>query len=270
MNFKKYFNDLGEPLYGKIVGHIVLALFAIIVFFSTIGTIGAGQRGVLLQFSAVTGRVFGEGFYVKAPFIQKLAVFDVRVQKEQTEADAASKDLQTVKSVIALNFHLNPALVAKIYQEVGTSYKERIIDPAIQESVKASTARFTAEELITKREEVRETIKILLKGKLEERGILIDEFNIVNFDFSPVFNQSIEAKVTAEQDALAAKNKLEQIKYEAQQVIEAAKGKAEAIKIEGQALLASPNVVELRWIERWDGHTPLYWGNATPFIGINK
>ena len=270
MNFKKYFNDVGEPLYGKIVGHMVLALFAIIVFFSTIGTIGAGQRGVLLQFSAVTGRIFGEGFYVKAPFIQKLVVFDVRVQKEQTEADSASSDLQTVKSTIALNFHLNPALVAKIYQEVGANYKERLIDPSIQESVKASTAQFTAEQLITKREDVRETIKILLKEKLEGRGFIIDELNIVNFDFSPVFNQAIEAKVTAEQDALAAKNKLEQIKYEAQQVVEAAKGKAEAIQIEGQALLSSPNVVELRWIERWNGVTPLYWGGATPFIGINK
>lgn len=262
--------ETGEPLFKKIVGHSVIALLAIILFFSTIGTIGAGQRGVLLQFSAVTGRVFGEGLYFKVPLFQSVARMDVRVQKEQTEADAASKDLQTVKSVIALNFHLNPALVAKIYQEVGTNYKERIIDPAIQESVKASTAQFTAEELITKREAVRETIKILLREKLEGRGFMIDEFNIVNFDFSPVFNQAIEAKVTAEQNALAAKNKLEQVKFEAQQAIEAAKGKAQAIQIEGQALLTSPNVVELRWIEKWDGKTPIYWGGATPFIGINK
>lgn len=266
----KYTDANGEPLVAKIITHACLALLVLTLFFSTWGIIGAGQRGVLLQFGAVSGHIFGEGLYFKIPLVQSVAKIDVRVQKEQIEADAASKDLQTVKSVIALNFHLDPRFVAKIYQEVGMSYKERIIDPVIQESVKASTARFTAEELITKREVVREMIKNLMKEKLESRGIIIDEFNIVNFDFSPAFNQAIESKVSAEQNALAAKNKLEQVKFEAQQAIEAAKGKAEAISIEGQALLKSPNVVELRWIEKWDGQVPTYWGSATPFIGLNK
>ncbi len=97
---------------------------------------------------------------------------------------------------------------------------------------------------------------------------MIDEFNIVNFDFSKVFNEAIEAKVTAEQSALAAKNKLEQVKFEAQQAIEAAQGKAKAIQIEGAALNSSPQVVELRWIEKWNGQVPQYWGQVTPFIGI--
>lgn len=254
---------INNVILGCVVGVIVL-----IVFWGCWGTIGAGERGILLQFSAVTGNIKGEGLYFKLPFIQKVKVLDVKTQKEQTDAPSASKDLQQVSSKIALNFHLDPQKVGKIWQEVGEDYKERIIDPSIQEAVKASTALFTAEELITKREMVREEMKVLLKAKLEPRGIIVDELNIVDFDFSRIFNEAIEAKVTAEQQALAAKNKLEQVKFEAQQAIEAAQGKAKAIQIEGDALRSTPQVVELRWVEKWDGKVPSYWGNATPFIGI--
>ena len=142
--------------------------------------------------------------------------------------------------------------------------------PALQESVKAATAKFTAEELITKREIVRDEIKLSLQSKLQNDGIIVDDFNIVDFDFSASFNQAIEAKVTAEQQALAAKNKLEQIKYEAEQEVAKAKGKAEAQKIEGDALRANPEVIQLRSIEQWDGKLPLYMsGDGTlPFLQI--
>ncbi len=268
MKLFTYTDTEGNPLAIKIVLHVALGLFILLSLFLSFGTVGAGERGVLLQFSAVTDKIFDEGLYFKLPFIQTVKIVDVRVQKEQVEAGASSKDLQVVASVIALNYYLRHDAVAKLYQEVGMEYKSRIIDPAIQEAVKASTAKFTAEELITKREFVREEVKNLLKQKLETKGIMIDEFNIVNFDFSKVFNEAIEAKVTAEQSALAAKNKLEQVKFEAQQAIEAAQGKAKAIQIEGAALNSSPQVVELRWIEKWNGQVPQFWGQATPFIGI--
>jgi len=255
---------------GKIILHFFLLMFIVEALSSTFGIVRAGERGVLLTFGAVSGKVLGEGLYVKIPFVQEVKIIDIKIQKEQTEAEAASKDLQIVKSVIALNFHVNSDYVSKIWQEVGKDYKERIIDPAIQEAVKASTAKFTAEELITKREQVREDVKSLLKEKLSSRGIIVDEFNIINFDFSKSFNDAIEAKVVAEQQALAAKNKLEQIKFEAQQAIEAAQGKAKAIQIEGEALLNTPQIIELRWIEKWNGQVPTYWGQATPFIGIGR
>ena len=268
-NYKTKDNELDVV---KIVIHVVsvIIILVMLIIFFPFGTIGAGQRGVLLQFGAVQEKVFGEGLYFRIPMMQNVEKMDIKIQKEQTEADAASKDLQTVKSVIALNFHLEADKVAKIWQGVGKEYKSRIIDPAIQEAVKASTAKFTAEELITKREQVREDIKTLLKEKLSPTGIIVDELNIVNFDFSKSFNDAIEAKVTAEQSALAAKNKLEQVKFEAQQAMEEAQGKAKAIQIEGDALRSTPQIVELRWIERWDGKVPQYWGNATPFIGLNK
>lgn len=250
-----------------IIGAFIILLVLIANF--PFGTVGAGERGVQLRFGAVTGNVFGEGLYFRIPFVERVEKLDVKIQKDEVNATAASKDLQTVESVVALNYHLDPAGVADLYQEVGIQYNSRIISPSMQEAVKAATAQFTAEELITKRPEVREKIKELLVGKLAVRGILLDEFNIVAFDFSKTFNEAIEAKVTAEQEALAAKNKLERVKFEAQQKIEEAKGKAEAITIESQALRNNPQVLQLRSLEKWDGKLPQFLGSdAIPFLNI--
>ena len=249
-----------------IVAAVVLALFV----FSPFGTIAAGERGVQLRFQAVTGKVFGEGLYFRIPLIETVQILDTKIQKLETMSAAASKDLQTVHSTVALNFHIDPARVANIYQDVGMLYKERLIDPAMQEAIKGSTAKFTAEELITKRELVRDDIKNLLRAKLKERDILVDEFNIVNFEFSKIFNEAIEAKVTAEQSALAAKNKLEQTKYEAEQKVAEARGKAEAITIESNALRSNPQILELRALEKWNGTLPQVTGGAIPFINLPK
>ena len=242
----------------------------ILIWLSPFGTIAAGERGVHLRFGAVTGVVHGEGLFFRIPLIDSVQVMDIKIQKEETRSDAASKDLQTVHSVVALNFHVDPDRVANIYQDVGLQFKERIIDPAMQEAIKGSTAKFTAEELITKREAVREDIKGQLRTRLKERDILVDEFNIVNFEFSKVFNDAIEAKVTAEQQALAAKNKLEQIKFEAEQKVAEAKGKAEAITIESNALRSNPQILELRALEKWNGILPQVTSGGVPFINLPK
>jgi len=250
---------------------IIIAIILILITFRLLpfGTVGAGERGILLRFNAVTGKIYGEGLYFNIPIIEDVKKIDIKIQKEQVNATAASKDLQTVNSTIALNFHIAADKVAKVYQQVGLAYKDRIIDPVLQEAVKASTANFTAEELITKREAVKDQVKELLRKKLDIHGIVVDEFNIVNFEFSKSFNEAIEAKVTAEQQALAAKNKLEQVKFEAEQRIAEARGKAEAIKIEASALRENPQVLELRALEKWDGKLPQYVGtNAMPFIKL--
>jgi len=246
------------------------ALILLILIFSSLGTVGAGERGILLQFGAVKDKVFDEGLYFKIPFIQNVIKMDVRMKKDEVPASASSKDLQVVTSSVALNYHLDPGAVNKIWQEVGKDYNNRIIAPSIQEAVKATTAKFTAEELIIKREEVKEQIKENLYNRLLENHIIVDELNITSFDFSDAFNEAIEAKVTAEQLKLKAERDLERIKIEADQKIAEAVGKAQAIRIEANALSANPRVVELRWIEKWNGETPEYWGGATPFIGINR
>lgn len=255
---------------NKIVKRVIISFAALTILFGSFGTIGAGERGILLQFGAVQDKVFGEGLYFKIPFIQSVVKIDVKIQKDEVPASASSKDLQVVTSKIALNYHLDPNSVNKIWQEVGKDYNSRIISPSIQEGVKSITAKFTAEELITKREEVKEQIKANLTERLLVHDIIVDEFNIIDFFFSPAFNDAIEAKVTAQQLKLKAERDLERIVIEKEQIITAAEGKAQAILIEAQALRANVKIVELRWIEKWDGKTPTYWGEATPFFGINQ
>lgn len=241
---------IGEINIAKIISRISIGLVILILVFGAFGTVGAGERGVLLQFGAVQDKVFGEGLYFKIPFVQTVVKMDVRIQKDEINASAASKDLQIVTSRIALNYHIDPDQVNKIWQEVGRNYNVRIIAPSIQEAVKAESAKFTAEELIIRREEVKEQIKANLTKRLLERSILVDEFNIIEFQFSQAFNEAIEAKVTAEQLKLKADRDLERIVIEAEQKVADAIGKAEAIRIEAVALRQNTQVVELRWIEK--------------------
>lgn len=249
----------------------IVLILALLVIAWPFGTVGAGERGVLLRWGAVTGQVMGEGLYVRVPIMDRIEIMDVKIQKEEVVATAASKDLQTVESRVALNYHIDPMKVANIYQDIGIQYNIRLIDPALQESVKSTTAKYTAEELITRREEVRDAIKSHLVEKLQPRGILIDDFNIVDFQFSAAFDQAIELKVTAEQSALAAKNKLEQIKFEAEQQIAEARGKAEALRIESAALQSSPQILQLRALEKWDGRMPAVMGaGTTPFVDVSS
>lgn len=257
-----------DPLVKKIVKGVVIGLIVLIVAFSSFRTVGAGERGIKLRFGAVVGESLGEGLHMKMPFIDQIVKMDVKTQKEQVTASAASKDLQTVNSEVALNYSIAPEAVGKLYQTIGIDYKSRIVDPSIQEAVKASTANFTAEELITKRESVRDEIKNHLVDKLTGTGIIVEGFSIIDFDFSASFNKAIEDKVTAEQNALAAKNKLAQVQYEAQQAVEEATGKAKAQQIEGDALRSNPAVLQLRAIEKWDGVLPQVTGSSVPFINI--
>lgn len=258
------------------VSQIVLSVAAflglmlvLIVLFGTWGTISAGSRGVVLSMGAVTGEIKGEGMYSKMPWITDVIEMNVQVQKRQVRTEGASKDLQTVSTDVALNLSLAPEKCAEMYQTVGVDYLNKIVAPAMQESIKAVIAKFTAEELISKREEVRGAIADLIGQKLNPMGIKTEALNIVDFDFSQSFNAAIEMKVTAEQNALASKNKLEQIKFEAQQKIEEAKGKAEAISIESKALLNSPQILTMRALEKWDGKMPLVMGaGSMPFIQV--
>jgi len=179
---------------GGVVRKIVIGVIVLILLLNAFGTIGAGERGILLQFGAVKDKVFDEGLYIKVPFVQRVVKIDVKIKKDEVPSSAASKDLQVVTSIIALNYHLDPDTVNKIWQEVGKDYNARIIAPSIQEAVKAVTAKFTAEELITKREMVKEQIKINLAERLFKRNILVDEFNIIDFSFSDAFNNAIKLR----------------------------------------------------------------------------
>jgi regulator of protease activity HflC (stomatin/prohibitin superfamily) len=247
----------------------VIVVIAIVVLAKTsIAIVSAGERGLLIQLGKVQG-VFEPGLHFKLPFIQDVIKMDVRTQKSEVHVGAASKDLQSIESVVALNYHIDPSKVDLLYQDIGTEYVARIIDPAIQESVKATTAQFTAEELITKRPFVKDDIKTKLIDRLSKSFIIIDDFSIVDFQFSDAFNAAIEAKQTAVQEALKAENDLKRIQIEAQQKIETAKADAESIRIQGEALKENQGLVQLKLAEKWNGVMPLYMmGNSIPLINL--
>lgn len=252
----------------KLIGFALFFLLLLIILFSSFQVVGAGERGVVFsKFSGVRDVTLGEGVHFKIPFVEEIIRMDVKVHKSQTAAPAASKDLQNVSSTIAVNYHIDPGRAQKVYQEIGLSYKERVIDPAVQEAVKAVTAHFTAEELITRRGEVKDSIKLTLAERLVQFNILVDEFSIVDFSFSEEFNRAIEAKQTAEQSALKAKRDLDRIKIEADQRITQARAEAEGQRLQRETL--TPILLQLRAIEKWDGKLPQVSGGATPFIDVN-
>lgn len=257
----------------KLVVIIGAALF-ILLFLRPWVQIGAGERGVLLDFGAVQENVLGEGLHFIVPIMQKVALMDVKVQKATTDAAAASSNLQDVSSTVAINYHIIPDKANIVYQTIGIGFKERIIDPAVQEVVKAVSARYSAEELITKRSAVSDAMKATLTERLLANNIAVDAFSIVGFSFSKIFMEAIESKQTAEQLALKANRDLERIKIEAQQKITAAKAEAESLRL--QRANISPDLIELRKIEanmkaidKWNGILPQVTGNgAMPFIGV--
>ncbi|MBI5746979.1 MAG: prohibitin family protein [Nitrospirae bacterium] len=265
-----YYDLTKNPLFAqgpKLVALVIAGIIILIILGSSFRTIGAGERGVVFsQIGGVKDLILDEGLRFKIPFVEDIIKIDVRTQKAQTEASAASKDLQTVSSTIAVNYHVDPSKANKVYQEIGLSYKDRMIDPAVQEAVKAVTAQFTAEELVTRRSEIKDQIKESLAKRLLVFNVIVDGFNIVDFSFSPQFNTAIEAKQTAEQQALKAKRDLDRIKIEAEQKITQAKAEAESQRLQKETI--SPIILQLRAIEKWDGHLPQVVGQATPFIDI--
>lgn len=261
-----------NKLIARVIAGIV-AFFILIIIFGSFGTVGAGERGVKTRFSNVVGEV-QPGLYFKAPFVERVHTTDIQTQKVQQDTTAASSDLQDVKATIAVNFNVDPSKVVTIYQGIGEDYQDVIIDPAIQETVKAVTAKYTAEQLVTNREAVRQGIVDALTAKLEPVGFNVTQVAIVNFAFSDDFNHAIEAKVTAEQNALAAKNKLDQVQFEAQQTVASAKAQAEAIQIQAQAINSQggADYVMLQIANKWNGVLPttMVPGGALPFLNLSK
>ena len=219
---------------SSIVG-IVLIIASII--FGSLTTIPAGHRGVVIRFSAVTGTILEEGLQVKLPFIESVVKMSVQTQKYETDSSAVTNDLQDVSTTIALNWRLDPGMADEVYKTLGLEFIDRIAAPAIQETIKQITAKYNAEDLILRRDEVKNAITTSLSTRLLERGIITEALSITNFQFSETFTAAIESKVAAEQAVLEAKNKLERVRVEAEQREAEARGEANAriAKAEGEA-----------------------------------
>lgn len=264
-----------KPSKGMIWIIVLIVIGMVIVAANPFVTIGAGERGVVMNFGAVQPKVLDEGLHLLIPIMQKVVKIDVKVQKSQTDAVAASKDIQMTSSTIALNYRIDPEYANWVYQNLGVQFKSRIIDPAVQEVVKAVTARYTAEDLIAKRDNVREEIRELLKQRLAEYKITVIDFAIIHFQFSEQFSQAIEAKQAAEQMALKAERDLDRIKIEAEQKIASAQAEAESLRIQKENI--TKDLIELRKIEavmsaieKWNGIMPRVTGGAMPFVDVGS
>ena len=239
---------------SKIVLGVIIAIIALIVLASTIVTVQAGHTGVITTFGKVSEGVLQEGLHFKIPFIQKVVQIDNRVLKTDVESSSASKDLQTVSSTISVNYRVGSKDSANIYKNVGVDFDNVIVKPAVQECVKAVTAQYTAEELITDRQVISQKMEDALASKINTYGLNIEVFNIISFDFSEEFNKAIEAKQTAQQNALKAEQDLARIKVEAQQKVEQAKAEAEAYKLKSQEITDA--MIKMEYINKWDGKLP--------------
>ncbi|MBI2659992.1 prohibitin family protein [Candidatus Woesearchaeota archaeon] len=261
-NFAKKAKETKVPV--KWIKRIIFGIILFILILGSFFVVPAGNKGVIFNtFTGIKDKTYDEGLHFKLPFFEKPYRFEVRTRVYNDDAAAASKDLQIVSTRVALNYHIDKDKVNTLFKNIGPDYEFRIIDPSIQEVVKAITAKHIAEELITKRENVKEEIKSSLKERLARSYIILDELSITNFDFSPEFNHAIEQKVTAEQNALKEQNNLKVVEYQAQQKITQSKGEAEAIRIVNEELLKSPKYIDYLTIQKWDGKMPLALGSGS-------
>lgn len=224
---------------GKVTGIVCAAIAAIIVVSNSVAFVPVGSTGVVVTMGKVQSGMLSEGIHFKAPFVMQIMSMNNQVQRLDVETEATSKDLQAISTGIALNFHLSGESSASMYQTVGKGYSDTLITPAIQEVVKNVMAQYSAEQLITNRSAVSVAISDELISKMTVYGIMIDDFNIVNFSFSPEFDAAIEAKQIAEQNKIKAQTEKEQRVIEAeaagQEKTIAAQAEADAIKLKAQA-----------------------------------
>ena len=232
---------------------IALALFILIT--SSLYEVPAGNIGVVTRFGAVN-RVAYSGINTKIPFVEKAVMLSVRTQKDEVQATAMSENLQVVTSQIAVNYHLDGNHAKEVYQNVGVDYANIIVAPAIQNTFKAVTAKFTAEELITKRDEVRFEAEIELTKQLEPYFIVVENFNIVNFDFSEEYQNAIETKQVAQQQVETSKQKLAQAEIDAQTVIAQAQGQADAQKALADTGALTDEYLQYLFLTKWNGILP--------------
>jgi regulator of protease activity HflC (stomatin/prohibitin superfamily) len=273
----------------KIIAIVIIVSLSVTFPLLMAKTVPAGYKGVLLNWGEAIS-VQDEGFHWVAPIGQDITLVNIQIQKTEATESTASSDLQEVTTTVAVNYQLEPNSVLTIYKTLRNDYETRVIVPNIQEALKAATAKYVATELITQREDVKDSFLNILKSKLAVYGITVLSVSVTDFQFSPSFTQAIEAKVTAEQNALAAQNKLKQIEYEAQQQVIQASANATATitmanatanatiimanstaqAIQTIQVQLTPEYISYLYAIGWDGKLPLYWsGNGTsPFLMI--
>ena len=253
----------------RLVGLILVVVFAIIFLSSSFVVIPAGHTGVALTFGRVEDVVLQEGLHFKMPFVQKIVVVDNRIVKLDVNTEAFSKDLQTITTVVAVNYHVGKESSQTVYKNVGMGFEDVLITPAVNEVLKAVTAKYTAVELVSSRAEVSMLLDEGLNEKLNNYGIFINELNIINWDFSEEYINAVEAKQVAEQNLIKTRTEQEQAlviaNTEAQKRVIAAEAEANEIKVLAEANAESNRIltesisellIKYQTVAKWDGKLP--------------
>ena len=258
-----------------VTGLIIIVIVAGILGMASFTQIEYGHVGLYKTFGKLNSEVLSPGIHFKIPFVQSVIQVNTQVTKAETDTTASSKDLQPVSTHVAVNYSVNKESAYNLMNNIGGSFDSIIINPAVQEIVKEVTARYQAEDLIARRDVVAGEISELLTARLAKYDLIVNEINIVDFKFSDAFNQSIEAKQVAQQQALKASNDLKRIEIEAKQKIAQAQAEAESLKLKKQEV--TPELIQLKQIEvqekaleKWDGKLPTVTGGATPFIDVQS
>ena len=286
---------------GKIVSLVVVVLLLIVLGMNAFATVPVGSTGILLTFGKVEDTALSEGVHFKIPFAQRIISIDNRVKKLELSTEAFSKDIQTVSATLAVNYRLQTDKTFSIYKTTGLLYEENIIIPATHEVLKSVCAQYTAEELISKRAESSDMMRDELDAKLNDIGITITDFNIIDFDFSDEFISAVESKQVAEQlkkkaateneTAIAQAEREKQVSIKqseadaervrieveakAQSVLIAAQAEAEATKLAADAesyrletisKYITEGIIQMTISEKWDGQLPTIVGTDTAGI----
>ncbi|WP_019500160.1 prohibitin family protein [Pseudanabaena sp. PCC 6802] len=250
---------------------IIFALLLVAVLFSPLKIVSAGERGVVMQFGKVQEQILGEGIHLVIPIVETVKNLSVRVQKQEISAEASSKDLQDVFADVALNWHIVPEEANLIFQRIGdeNNVVDGIINPAVEEVLKAVMAKYTAEEIITKRGEVKDGVDNLLTKRLANYHVAVDDISLVHVHFSKRFSDAVEAKQIAEQEAKRAEFVARKAIKEAETRVNLAKGEAESLRLLHDVV--TPSVLQKLIIDKWDGNLPLILGeDSTKFLDLNK
>ena len=253
----------------KVVGLVLVVMLLVIFLSSSFVVIPAGHTGVALTFGKVEDVVLQEGLHFKVPFVQKIVVVDNRIVKLDVNTEAFSKDLQTITTVVAVNYHVGKESSQTVYKNVGMGFEEVLITPAVNEVLKAVTAKYTAVELVSSRAEVSMLLDDGLNEKLNNYGIFINELNIINWDFSEEYINAVEAKQVAEQNLIKTRTEQEQAlviaNTEAQKRVIAAEAEANEIKVLAEANAESNRIltesisellIRYQTVAKWDGKLP--------------
>ena len=272
----------GNVAVGKIVAIVAVLILVLIVLGGSIVVVEAGQTGVVLTFGRVSPVVLQEGIHLKVPFAQSIVAINNRIVKTEVTTEAFSKDLQTVSTVIAVNYHINKSSSAEIYKQVGLGYDDVLVIPAINEVLKAVTANYTAQQLVSSRGDVSILLDENLNKKLNEYGVIVDDLNIINWDFTEEYISAIEAKQVAEQNLIKTRTEQEQAlviaNTEAQKQVIAAQAEADKIKLLADATASSNKtiaeslsdiLIRYETLQKWDGQLPKVTGGASTFTDIS-